>query len=138
MVDKDTEKPIPWLEQWRPILTWTFEDVVAIHHKHGLRPCPLYLRNATRVGCWPCIMSNKDELAMLAKDDRRVRAMRMIESLVGDLARARREARGETIEGWNPPAFFQANKPDKNKKHPSISIDTVLEWACTEWGGRCR
>jgi len=30
-------------EVWRPILRWEEKDVIDIHHRHGLRPNPLYL-----------------------------------------------------------------------------------------------
>jgi 3'-phosphoadenosine 5'-phosphosulfate sulfotransferase (PAPS reductase)/FAD synthetase len=31
-------------EVWRPLLSWSEEDVIACHTRHGLRPNPLYLR----------------------------------------------------------------------------------------------
>ncbi|NDB96078.1 MAG: hypothetical protein EBZ78_07975 [Verrucomicrobia bacterium] len=121
------------VEVWRPILRWTEADVIAIHQRHGLRPCPLYLRGASRVGCWPCIMANKGELALLAKDDRRVQAIRALEALVGDMA----EARASNRHGR--PAMFQASAPVKTPEgpaYPCIPIDDALTWARTERGGR--
>lgn len=120
---------IDGIEVWRPLIRWSEADVIAIHHRHGVRPCPLYLRGARRVGCWPCIMARKDELRMLAADDRRVRAMRMIEALVDDMARARRERDGADLAGWAPPRFFQRRSADKAGKYPCIPIDEVLDWA---------
>ena len=40
---------------WRPLIKWTEQDVIDIHHDHQLAPNPLYLHGARRVGCWPCI-----------------------------------------------------------------------------------
>lgn len=77
------------IEVWRPLLTWTEEQVIKIHQRHGVVPCPLYLRGSTRVGCWPCIQSNKSELAQLVDDARRVMAIRLLEELVGRLAAER-------------------------------------------------
>lgn len=56
-------------EVWRPLVTWTVEDVVAIHQRHGLQMNPLYLMGASRVGCWPCIFARKSELALVASED---------------------------------------------------------------------
>lgn len=120
---------LPGIEVWRPILRWTEAQVIEMHHRHGVAPCPLYLRGAERVGCWPCVMARKAELAMLAKDDRRVRAIRMIEALVGEMARERKERDGETLEGWSPPRLFQRRAADKAGKYPCIPIDDVLDWA---------
>lgn len=53
--------------QWRPLIRWTFADVVAIHERYGLPFNPLYALGAKRVGCFPCIMSNKAEVRMIAQ-----------------------------------------------------------------------
>lgn len=122
------------IEVWRPLIRWTEDDVIAIHHRHNIRPCPLYLRGSTRVGCWPCIQANKEQLRQLGKDDRRVEALRQLETLVGTMARARAVARGETLE--DPPTMFQSVKRDKDGRRARIPIDTVLEWSRTKRGGR--
>lgn len=76
-------------EVWRPILKWTIDDVIAIHRRHGIKPNPLYLRGFSRVGCYPCIMANKGELRQVAKDPRRVMAMRALEAAVEDIWKAK-------------------------------------------------
>jgi 3'-phosphoadenosine 5'-phosphosulfate sulfotransferase (PAPS reductase)/FAD synthetase len=131
------------VEVWRPLIHWTEADVIAIHQRHGLRPCPLYLRGATRVGCWPCIMANKGELALLGKDDRRVAAIRALEALMGDVAAARASnspGRPAMLQASTPvKTMFQASTPVKTPEGPSyppIPIDDVLTWARTERGGR--
>ena len=124
---------------WSPILTWTLPDVVAILGRHGVPPNPLYLRGAGRVGCWPCVMARKEEYALLRHDERRVEALRLLERFVGDLAEARAEARGTTLEarGHKRPAWYWG-VPDKRKGALGIlpPIDRVLEWAATGAGGR--
>lgn len=55
------------LPQWRPILDWTWQEVFAMHSKHGIEPNPLYKHGMSRVGCMPCIMVNKSELAQIAR-----------------------------------------------------------------------
>ena len=118
------------IEVWRPLLRWSEADVIAIHTRHSLAPCPLYLRGAARVGCWPCIMSNKGELEQLTGDNRRVAAIRALEALVGEIAATRRP---------EPPGLFQAPIPERTNeglKYPCWPIDRVLEWARTARGGR--
>lgn len=52
---------------WRPILRWTVDDVIAIHHRHGVVPNPLYLQGASRVGCFPCIYARKSEVRLVSE-----------------------------------------------------------------------
>lgn len=54
---------------WRPMLQWTADEVFAIHKRHNVPPNPLYLQGAKRVGCWPCIMSTKTDLAFAFEHD---------------------------------------------------------------------
>ena len=129
-------REIGGIEVWRPILRWSEEEVIAAHRRYGLRPCPLYLHGATRVGCWPCIQAGKAELRLIGDDPRRVQAMRLLEALVGDLARARVQGRGDGMAGWSPPAFFQRSTPDASGRYSCEPIDSVLDWARTERGGR--
>ena len=49
-----------WME--RPLFDWTAEQCFAIMKRHGVRPNPLYLLGAKRVGCWPCVMEGKASL----------------------------------------------------------------------------
>jgi 3'-phosphoadenosine 5'-phosphosulfate sulfotransferase (PAPS reductase)/FAD synthetase len=53
--------------EYRPLLRWSIEDVWAIHTRYGIPPNPLYAMGARRVGCFPCIMSRKAEIANIAK-----------------------------------------------------------------------
>ena len=52
-------------EIYRPILTWTVEDVFAMHRKHGIDPNPLYKQGMNRVGCMPCVSCGKEELRQI-------------------------------------------------------------------------
>lgn len=122
------------IEVWRPIIRWTEAEVIAIHKRHGVRPCPLYLQGSTRVGCWPCIQSNKGELSELAKDTQRVMAIELLEELVGRL-RAER-ARGRGVEPGKAPTFFRSPRRNQEGVRTSIPIRDVLEWSQTARGGR--
>ena len=54
-------------DRWLPLLQWTALDTFGCHDRHEVRPNPLYQKGCSRVGCYPCIMSNKSELANLSR-----------------------------------------------------------------------
>lgn len=133
-------------EVWRPLVEWTVEDVIAIHRRHGLRPNPLYLRGVERVGCWPCILSRKAEIRMVADTDpARIDLIRGLEGGVAREAERRYAEQGETFtsRGLAEPTFFQAKtgiteRPDGSKTHDGSCwpIDRVVEWSHTKRGGK--
>lgn len=49
-----------WIE--RPLLRWTAEQCFDYMKARGVKPNPLYLMGAGRVGCFPCVMVNHREL----------------------------------------------------------------------------
>jgi len=114
---------VPSVEVWAPLIAWTVQDVVDIHARHGVTPCRLYLDGARRVGCWPCIQSNREELRLLSRDDVRVAILRDLESLVSKI-------RNE------PRAWFQAAVPMQDGTSPPWPIDRALEWAAETPRGR--
>ncbi len=50
----------------RPLLRWSLDDVWAIHARYGIEPNPLYAMGMSRVGCAPCVMSQKKEIERMA------------------------------------------------------------------------
>lgn len=120
-------------DTWRPLLQWSLDDVIAIHQRHGLKPNPLYLWGAERVGCWPCIFSRKREIALVAKlTPERVDEIRALESEVGDAAEQREAEDGKKR---NRPTFFHPK--GHNPEHGDfVGIDQVVEWSRTSHGGR--
>lgn len=122
---------------WRPLIRWSEQDVIDIHQRHGLRPNPLYLQGAARVGCWPCIFSRKSEIRYVAENDpTRIDMMRAMEAYVARAAAARYAAKGETFEslGYGAPSWFQSRfKSEGGKPWP---IDRVVEWSKTSRGGK--
>jgi hypothetical protein len=85
--------------------------VIAIHKRHGLAPNPLYLKGASRVGCWPCIYARKSEIKLVAEiDPGRIEILRQLEKEVAELATARYAKKGETFKslGYQEPTWFQA------------------------------
>tara|TARA_R110000824_G_scaffold203883_6_gene388567 strand:+ start:333 stop:1319 length:987 start_codon:yes stop_codon:yes gene_type:complete len=129
---------------WRPLIDWSEEDVIAIHQRHGVRPCRLYLeQGSTRVGCYPCIFSRKSELrAMSDYTPERLEVLGDLERVVMDMAATRYAAKGETFEslGYQPPTWFQnpisRTDPKTGKRAGDTwPIDKVIKWARTTRGG---
>ena len=117
------------MAEWRPLVHWSLADVMAIHTRHNIPLNPLYRLGATRVGCFPCINSNKREMRMLGdKFPERVEQIRQWE---------------EDLQS----TFFAPNKVPSRFRSKSIttkdgrpmrvcSIDDVIAWAQTGWRGR--
>ena len=55
------------LYAFRPLIDWRLPDVWAMHDRHQYKRNELYDEGANRVGCFPCIMSSKAEIAMIAR-----------------------------------------------------------------------
>jgi len=117
---------------YRPIITWTAEDVFAIHRKHGVRWNPLYEQGMGRVGCMPCINASKREMAEIAR-----RWPKVIDWL------ERMEAEASKSSKYAISTFG-----DLRKIHPDFNYDTsenlkdehgiraYVAWAQTSRGGR--
>lgn len=147
---------------WRPLLSWTEADVIETHRRHGLKPNPLYLQGATRVGCWPCINSRKSEVRLLGEiDPARVAQLAELEQEVEAKARERyerdkaawlrspdpepatgtpaharwRQKRRRLESPFSPPTFFQARNPEPDGTYPCWPIERVVDWSRTSRGG---
>lgn len=109
---------------WRPLIKWSLADVLAIHKRHGVEIGPLYRAGHNRVGCYPCIFANKEEIRLVAeRAPERIAAIRELEGEVT----AQRQA-----DGKGPATFFQ----DRLRGNPTLGIDDVVSWSRTERGGR--
>jgi 3'-phosphoadenosine 5'-phosphosulfate sulfotransferase (PAPS reductase)/FAD synthetase len=119
---------------WRPLIAWTLDDVIAIHKRHGVRPNPLYLAGASRVGCWPCIYATKSEIRLIADTDparitqiedleRALKTKRMLRMLDPEYAAKAIQRR------YRMPTFFAGKKR-------SIPIAEAVEWSRTTRGGK--
>jgi len=126
----------PGVSEYRPLLKWKIDDVWAIHKKYGIEPNPLYKAGAKRVGCLPCIMSRKAEVANIAH------------KFPEQIDRIRKEE--ESSHEWHtkPPwpgeryyhSFFSSDKVPfrfRSKKvrgkdgnyHIVCTVDDVVRWA---------
>lgn len=122
-------------EVWRPLIAWSEQDVIDIHTRNGLLPNPLYLKGASRVGCFPCIFSRKAEVRFIAEHyPEQITRIRKLEERVQVAALARQEARADGVV-YGPPAFFQAPNRDVNGQRLCTPIDDMVEWSRTARGG---
>lgn len=63
--EEDKRSP-DFLYNFLPIHGWTAADVFALHKYFGVKPNPLYMQGAGRVGCMNCILCGKEEIAETA------------------------------------------------------------------------
>lgn len=103
-------------EIWRPIMLFREDDVVALLRRHNVRPNPLYLLGATRVGCWPCVFASKRDIRLLANED--PDRIELISDLEVELTNQKR--RGDPMA--TPNTWFRVG----NK---SVPIHDVIDWA---------
>lgn len=117
---------------WRPLLQWSVQDVLEIHHRHDVPVNPLYQRGHERVGCWPCIYARKEEIRLLAEHaPQRVEQIRELESEVTEIRRARNEQEPGRYADACGGSYFQGSG-----RRGFVPIDEVVAWAQTDRGGR--
>ena len=125
---------------WRPILRWTIEDVLAIHHRHGVPVNPLYLRGHDRVGCFPCIFARKEEVRLIAEHDPwRIAEIRALEEqasaerVLANAAHVPTEKKPQRFK-LERASFFQGH--EGRVRGAALPIDEVVAWSRTAHGGR--
>lgn len=137
---------VPWehtptfqCDTWRPLLDWTYQDVIDIHARNGLRPCRLYLEeNAERVGCYPCIFARKAEIRSISEySPERITLVEKLEGMITQLARNRAQKKGK--EGSGLRSWFTAPRPevmeDGTRRTEPWAIRRVVDWSKTSPGG---
>ena len=109
---------------YRPIHLLRREEVFARIAHRGIEVHPLYGEGASRLGCWPCIMCGKDEVAML--DAIAIERLREWEAIVAMVSRRQLAT------------FFCAKVlPGPTGDDPGRAhIDAVVEWSKTNRGGK--
>lgn len=117
-------------EVWRPLVTWSTEDVLAIHERHGLALNPLYAMGATRVGCWPCIHARKSELAMVARvDPARIKAIADQEAALNAGGMLRDQEMGRPFQQRSMFSYGGGGRG-----HQALPIYQAVEWANSKRG----
>jgi 3'-phosphoadenosine 5'-phosphosulfate sulfotransferase (PAPS reductase)/FAD synthetase len=113
---------------WRPLLSWTIDDVIAIHKRHGVPMNPLYHQGFDRVGCFPCIFARKEEIRLLPES--RIDEIERLESECTTL-RAERNAVTPDRYAHAQATFFQTKDVGR-----IMTIRDVRAWSQTERGGK--
>jgi 3'-phosphoadenosine 5'-phosphosulfate sulfotransferase (PAPS reductase)/FAD synthetase len=117
---------------YRPIHGWTHQEVFAIAKRHGIKPNPLYLIGAKRVGCWPCINASKEEIALIARHTpERIDLIRDWERRVTMVSRRWVEGNGRATTFFHAGTIPSAAGAPDDRAH----IDAVVAWARTGRGG---
>jgi 3'-phosphoadenosine 5'-phosphosulfate sulfotransferase (PAPS reductase)/FAD synthetase len=111
---------------FRPLVDWTFEDVIKAHQAAKMPPNPLYLQGAERVGCFPCIFSRKSEILFLSE----VWPERVEE--IAEMERALTLKRKEKSAEAHAASFFG----ERSAAVGAVNIGALVEWSRTTRGGR--
>lgn len=122
------DEPEPGLVAYRPLITWTADEVFDLHRKHGIRWNPLYEQGMGRVGCMPCIHAKKEELREIVT---------RWPEVISWLEEMERIASLGSKRGVS--TFFAADKTPgahtKDHSLPMPGIRRVAEWSKTTRGG---
>ena len=127
-------EPGDFYEIYRPILSWTWEQVFEKHREHGIKPNPLYSLGMSRVGCMPCIHARKTELAEIGK------------RFPDQIARIQKWEEKVSISSKRGSSTFFHSSTDPTiatKENDEITTDShgiarIIDWAATSHGGRQR
>jgi len=134
---RSKQPPLEWETRdfgryvWRPIQSWTIAEVIAAHHRAGLPLNPLYHAGFDRVGCYPCIFSQKNEIRLIA--ERSPERIAEIEALEAELTALRAERNAEKPGRYKlPTATFFVGRDIVNP----TPIGDVVAWSRTARGGK--
>lgn len=112
------------LAVYRPILRWRVEDVFEAHRIAGIKPNPLYRQGMTRVGCRPCVNTQKAELLEISRRfPAEVNRIAEWERLVSKVCRPQ-----------SPVSFF--HRGTQGHSGQGSTIEHVVQWSRTSRGGR--
>lgn len=123
------EEPEEGLIVYRPIITYTVDDVFTLHRKHGIQWNPLYEQGMGRVGCMPCIHATKGEMREIA------------ERFPEELARvAEWERLVSQVSKRGSSTFYNVRVIEKddtaNVHYSTHGIDKIAQWANTGRPGK--
>jgi len=111
-----------WL--YRPIASWSAQDVFDYHREKGIDANPLYMQGMSRVGCMPCIMARKGELRQIAaRWPEHFDRLAQWEKLIA------------AVSKWGKATFFSSDKTPGEDESRSNAM-AVKDWARTGRGGK--
>lgn len=113
-------------DRWLPILNWTVDNVFDYHKHHGVPRNPLYDIGCSRVGCWPCIMARKGEIATLAT--KRPGAFQRLVEMERRVAAAAGKPIISFFSSNSIPAKYRTHTDPKSGKKFGDALD-VWRWA---------
>ncbi|QBQ72172.1 phosphoadenosine phosphosulfate reductase [Serratia phage Parlo] len=120
------------LFNYRPILTWTAQDVFDFHRKHGVKWNPLYEMGMDRVGCAPCINVSKNELHELAR-----RFPEQIDRIAEWERLVSLASKHQGASFFGPTVMPVDIKGMTNQEAMSkLNVHEVVKWSKTTRGGR--
>lgn len=125
-VERDEVMEVPL---WAPIKEWMHDEVFAIHHQFGVPVNPLYTHGMGRVGCWPCIMARKQELASVA--DRFPEAFIALGDVEARVADATGKPAMSFFSNTKTPSQFHSQVCSQSQKSFPVA-DDVRRWAAGE------
>jgi 3'-phosphoadenosine 5'-phosphosulfate sulfotransferase (PAPS reductase)/FAD synthetase len=114
---------------YRPLIDWNTQEVFDFHTKHGLAWNPLYDNNMSRVGCFPCIMVQKDELRAIA--NRFPGEIDRIEEWEGIVSQVSKRGVSSFFSHDKTPGAHVADA-----SLPTPNVRSVVDWSRTSRGGR--
>jgi|DEB0MinimDraft_6_1074348.scaffolds.fasta_scaffold40873_2 3'-phosphoadenosine 5'-phosphosulfate sulfotransferase (PAPS reductase)/FAD synthetase len=102
---------------WRPLIEWTETEIIDLHSKHTIPPNPLYLKGASRVGCYPCIYARKHEIRNMSfADPNRIAYIEELEQRVNEKLRRKDEPQA---------TFFKS----RHKNKIPMGIREIVKWS---------
>lgn len=128
------------LTVWRPLLSWTVEDVLRAHHRAGLPMNPLYHRGHDRVGCFPCIFASKGEIRLWA--EYAPESVAEVAALERECESLRRERNAVEPGRYahEMASFFQAREATRDAEgkrvYLPVHVGEVVSWSRTDHGGK--
>lgn len=113
-------------QRWLPIHNWPVAQVFDIHQRYGVPVNPLYKRGCGRVGCYPCIMAKKGELAAIAQYD--PATFDNLESMESRVASTLRKRVMTFFSRSKTPKAYRSSLDENSRLHVPTAED-VRRWA---------
>lgn len=114
---------------YRPLLKWSATDAIEACRAQSLPINPLYSRGMSRVGCMPCVMSNKFEIRQIALRFPEVSdRIREWETMVGAVSRRGVSTLLHHVKKYDNPHDTEEIRSKEN-------IDAQVAWSMTSRGG---
>ena len=114
---------------YRPLLKWRATDAIEACRAQSLPINPLYSLGMSRVGCMPCVMSNKAEIRQIAlRFPEVIDRIREWEAMVGNVTRRGASTLLHHIKKYDNPHDTEEIRTKEN-------IDAQVAWSMTSRGG---